>query len=139
MIWRRALAAGITGTIFGAGLAISSMTNPEKVLSFLTLAKGWDPSLLLVMGAAVAVTFVGYRLAWSKQPLFADSHSLPGNSVIDRKLLGGAVMFGMGWGLAGYCPGPAIAALASGSMEPFIVLASMLIGSQIARLVFRGE
>ncbi len=134
---RRAVAGLATGTLFGVGLAMSQMTNPEKVLSFLTLLPGWDPSLLLVMGAAVAVTFLGYRLVLGSPPLFDDDHSLPTNRVIDRKLLAGAAVFGAGWGLAGYCPGPALAGLASGSTEPFIFIAFMIAGSQLARWLLR--
>ena len=133
----RAFAGLATGALFGIGLAVSQMTNPEKVLSFLTLLPGWDPSLLLVMGGAVAVTWLGYRLVLSRPPLFDVEHNLPTKRVIDSKLLAGALVFGLGWGLAGYCPGPAIAGLASGSSEPVIFIASMIAGSQLARLVLR--
>lgn len=126
----------VTGIIFGLGLAVSQMTNPEKVLSFLTLVRGWDPSLLLVMGAALMVTFAGYKWAFRSQPLFADKHFVSANRMIDYRLLLGAVIFGIGWGLAGFCPGPAIAGLASGSAEPFVFLLSMLVGAQVAKALF---
>lgn len=131
----RAVSGLLTGVLFGVGLAVSQMTNPEKVLSFLTLLPGWDPSLLLVMGAAVTVTFVGYRWALRSPPLFEAEHSVPTNRIIDRKLVTGAVIFGLGWGLAGYCPGPALAGLASGSVEPLVFVAALVAGSQIARFI----
>lgn len=134
---RRALAGLFTGTLFGVGLAVSQMANPEKVLSFLRLVPGWDPSLLLVMGGAVAVTFVGFRLVTRRAPLFDTRHHLPGNRIIDVRLLAGAVIFGLGWGLAGYCPGPALAGLASGSSEPVLFVLAMLAGSQLGRLTER--
>lgn len=134
---RRAVAGLATGTLFGVGLAVSQMTNPEKVLAFLTLLPGWDPSLLLVMGAAVIVTFAGYRLVLGSAPLFDSQHNLPTNRIIDQKLLAGAAIFGAGWGLAGYCPGPALAGLASGSTEPLVFIAFMIAGSQIARWIWR--
>jgi uncharacterized membrane protein YedE/YeeE len=89
------------------------------------------------MVAAVAITFVGYRLVLHSPPLFDDMHSLPTNRIIDRKLLAGAAIFGAGWGLAGYCPGPALAGLASGSTEPLIFITFMIAGSQVARWIFR--
>ena len=133
MNWRRSLAALVAGTLFGVGLAISQMVNPEKVLAFLTIVSDWDPSLAFVMLGAIVVTFIGYRWSASRPPLFADSHSLPSSTTLDRKLVTGAVIFGLGWGLAGYCPGPAIAGLSSGSIEPPVFLASMILGSLVAR------
>lgn len=109
------------------------MTNPEKVLAFLTLLSDWDPSLLLVMAAAVVVTFIGYRFALRRGPLFAARHRLPSKQKLDKRLLIGAAMFGIGWGLAGYCPGPAVAGLLSGSLEPIIFLTALLAGSEVAR------
>lgn len=134
MIVRRALAGLAAGTVFGIGLAVSEMTNPQKVLAFLNVAANWDPSLLLVMAAASAVAFFGYRWATNDAPLFESRHFLPTSRQIDYQLIVGAVVFGLGWGLAGYCPGPAIAGLGSGSAEPFVFLAAMILGSQIARL-----
>lgn len=131
----RAMAALLCGLLFGLGLALSQMTNPDKVLSFLRLLPGWDASLLLVMAAAVTVTFAGYRAVVNRKPLLAEAHALPGNTQIDRRLLGGAAIFGVGWGLAGFCPGPAIAAITGGSLEPLVFLAAMVGGSQLARLL----
>ena len=109
------------------------MTNPEKVLAFLTVVADWDPSLLFVMGAAAGVAFVGYRWATRKAPLFEERHHLPTASDIDYRLITGAVIFGLGWGLAGYCPGPAITGLGSGSMEPPLFVAAMIVGGLLAK------
>lgn len=132
---RRSVAGLLVGTLFGLGLAVSQMANPEKVLAFLNVIANWDPSLLLVMAAATAIAFVGYRWATNSGPLFETRHYLPTARQIDPRLLIGAVIFGIGWGLAGYCPGPALTGLSSGTAEPFIFVAAMLTGSQIARVV----
>ena len=130
----RSLSGLAVGTLFGLGLALSQMANPEKVLAFLNVAGTWDPSLVFVMGGATIVAFVGFRWATRGAPLFEKEHQLPTNRRIDARLVGGAVLFGLGWGLAGYCPGPAITALSSGLAEPVIFVAAMVAGSQIARL-----
>ena len=135
MTVQRSLAALVAGTLFGIGLAVSQMVNPEKVLAFLNIVGDWDPSLAFVMIGAIAVTFIGYRWSASRPPLFADSHSLPTSTTLDRQLIAGAVIFGLGWGVAGYCPGPAIAGLSSGSMEPPVFLAAMIVGSLVARAI----
>jgi len=122
------------GMLFGIGLSVSQMVNPEKVLAFLTLTSSWDPSLLFVMGAASLVTFIGYRWATGRPPVYDVKHYLPTNRELDGPLIIGACIFGVGWGLAGYCPGPAITALSSGTLEPVAFLAAMLAGSQVARL-----
>lgn len=131
----QAISALVVGIIFGLGLALSQMTNPLKVLAFLNLADSWDPSLLLVMGAATSVALIGFRVAKGPSPVFDSSFHLPSAKQIDVRLLGGAAVFGLGWGLAGYCPGPAIAGLASGSTEPLVFVVSMLTGSQIAKRI----
>ena len=131
----RALAGLMIGVVFGVGLAVSGMTNPEKVLGFLDLVDGWDPSLIFVMGGAVAVTVIGYRWAGQSTPILDVKHHLPVSTVIDVRLLVGAAVFGLGWGLAGYCPGPALAGLLSGSWEPPAFIAAMFAGSQVARIV----
>ena len=103
------LAALLAGAVFGLGLSLSGMANPSVVLAFLTIGPGWDESLLLVMAAAVLVTSVGYRLVLARgKPLLDDSFHATARTDIDRRLILGAVVFGVGWGLAGYCPGPAI-------------------------------
>ncbi|MGI9289514.1 MAG: DUF6691 family protein [Pseudomonadales bacterium] len=122
--------AFIAGLLFGLGLAVSQMVNPEKVIAFLDIAGAWDPSLLLVMVAAVAVNFIGFRLTTRRsRPLFGDVFHLPTRIDLDTKLIIGAAIFGVGWGLGGYCPGPALAALSIGSWEPLVFVAAMLLGS----------
>lgn len=135
MRFSRALAGLVIGAVFGVGLAVSGMTNPEKVLGFLDLADSWDPSLILVMGGAVVVTAIGYRWAGHSTPILDAEHHLPVSTVIDVRLLAGAAVFGLGWGLAGYCPGPALAGLLSGSWEAPAFVAAMFAGSQLARLL----
>ena len=105
----KSLAALIAGVVFGTGLSISGMTNPQVVLAFLTLDGNWDPSLMLVMASAIAVTALGYRATTNRvAPLFDSEFHQPARAGIDQRLVLGAVVFGAGWGLAGYCPGPAI-------------------------------
>jgi len=99
----------IAGIVFGAGLAVAGMTDPQKVLAFLALTQDWDPSLVYVLGAAVAVSAIGYRLVGARAaPLFDDEFHAPVAAAIDRRLIGGAALFGVGWGIAGFCPGPAL-------------------------------
>lgn len=129
--WRWLTAFGL-GLLFGVGLAVSQMTDPWKVLSFLTIDRRWDPSLIVVMLCAGAVTMAGYRWVLKRPPALASEHHLPTASDIDARLVAGAALFGVGWGLAGYCPGPVIANLASGSPEPFIFIPAMLIGAALA-------
>ena len=126
---KRELAALACGVLFGAGLAAAGMTNPAKVLAFLDVLGDWDPTLLVVMGGAVAVATLAYRLAFRRgAPLFEARFSLPTRQDIDRRLVVGALLFGIGWGLFGYCPGPAIAALAHGNPEAFLFVGAMLAG-----------
>jgi uncharacterized membrane protein YedE/YeeE len=127
-----------TGLIFGLGLLVSGMSNPAKVLNFLDLAAirtgGWDPSLAFVMMGAVAVTFIGYRRVLKRQqPIFADSFHLPGREDLTSRLVSGAAIFGVGWGLAGFCPGPAFVALGYGSSASIRFMIAMLIGMAVAR------
>lgn len=124
----------VSGTVFGLGLSLSQMANPEKILAFLDIFGDWDPSLLLTMAASILVTSIGYRIVLHKGPIFTGQFHLPMRSDIDSRLLIGAAIFGVGWGLAGYCPGPAITSLTSGSSEPLIFLAAMIAGSQLERL-----
>ena len=136
----RQLSALVAGIIFGLGLAISQMVNPQKVLNFLDVAGRWDPSLLFVLGGAVVVTFVLYRVANLRaQPVFAPAFLPPQATGIDARLLAGAVIFGIGWGLAGYCPGPGIASLAQlfevFPGEALVFVAAMIVGSFAAELL----
>jgi len=126
-----ALAAGL---LFGLGLAISQMVNPEKVLDFLDVSGNWDPSLALVMAGAVGVAMLAFRFVLKrKQPLFDDDFHLPRLTKVDRRLLVGSAIFGLGWGIGGYCPGPGIAALSAGSVEALVFVAGMALGSFLYR------
>lgn len=119
----------IAGLIFGLGLTVSEMVNPAKVLAFLDVFGDWDPSLAFVMGAAVLVTAIGYRLAWRRPaPVFSERFELPGNRKLDARLAVGSVLFGVGWGLVGLCPGPALAALSFGGLQAWVFLAAMTAG-----------
>ena len=130
----------IAGVLFGAGLTLSQMVDPAKVQGFLDFAGiasgSWDPSLAFVMASALAVTAIGYRLAFRRAaPLMAARFSLPTQQDIDARLVAGAAIFGVGWGLAGYCPGPAVASLAFGYEEVLAFVVAMLVGMGIFQLV----
>ncbi|MBT8141061.1 MAG: YeeE/YedE family protein [Gammaproteobacteria bacterium] len=117
------------GALFGVGLSVSGMANPDKVMNFLNLLGQWDASLVFVLGGAVVTTFIGYRLSWKrKAPLFEDQFYLPTKTMVDKQLLIGAALFGAGWGMTGFCPGPALAGLAFGHYEPWLFTGSMLLG-----------
>lgn len=121
------------GTLFGLGLAVSGMINPAKVINFLNLTGHWDPTLAFVMGGALLVTFPIYQLNKRRQqPTLEATFSLPTNRKIDRRLLVGAAVFGIGWGLGGFCPGPAVAAIASLQWPVFLFLGAMLVGQWLA-------
>ena len=132
-------AAGyLAGLLFGLGLAISGMTDPARVLGFLDIAGVWDPTLIFVLGAAVGTTFVGYRLVFARgTPLFSTQFQLPTKQELDAKLLGGAALFGVGWGLSGYCPGPAIASMGGLTLPLLALLAAMVVGWWIAQRLSR--
>lgn len=133
-----ALSALVAGILFGLGLAVSQMTNPMKVLAFLDVAGAWDPSLALVMVAAVAVYFAAFRVAGARPaPLFAGAFQLPSRQEIDAPMVVGSVLFGAGWGLAGLCPAPAITALISGQRKALLFVGAMLAGMVIYRLTVR--
>ena len=132
--------ASVAGLIFGIGLILSGMTDPSKVLGFLDLGGNWNPSLAFVMGGAVSVAFIGFRLAARrKRALLGGPMLLPTATRIDRRLLLGSLAFGCGWGLAGYCPGPALASLASGGVKPLIFAIAMLAGMAIFELAERAR
>jgi uncharacterized protein len=131
----RNLSALIAGLVFGLGLTFSEMVNPAKVLAFLDILGNWDPSLAFVMGAALLVTAIGYRIVWrAERPLFATEFQVPGNRSIDTRLATGAILFGAGWGLVGLCPGPAISALSFGGPPIIIFMASMAAGMGLFEL-----
>ncbi len=124
----------LSGLLFGAGLVLSGMADPAKVLNFLDLAGTWDPSLAFVMAAAVAVTMVGYRIVLQRsRPLFAPAFDLPPTRAVDLRVVLGPAVFGVGWGLAGFCPGPALTSLALAAPGTLIFVPAMLAGMAIAR------
>lgn len=131
----KALAALACGLLFGAGLALSGMTDTAKVLGFLDLFGNWDPDLAFVMGGAVAVTLVSFRFILRSRPLLAPNFSLPGARELDARLLGGAALFGIGWGVYGYCPGPALSALTYLETNTVIFVLAMLAGMALASQV----
>ena len=122
----------LSGLVFGIGLIASGMTDPAKVKGFLDLFGAWDPSLALVMGGAIAVGAVAFALARHRTTSWTGAHmEIPTSTVIDRRLLLGGVLFGAGWGIAGYCPGPAIVSASAGSMAALAFIAAMLVGMTI--------
>ena len=131
--WLPALAAGF---VFGAGLVLSDMVNPARVLAFLDVAGEWDPTLAFVMAGAVVVSAIGYAFSRRmKAPLFARAFLIPENRILDSRLIGGAALFGVGWGLVGFCPGPAIAGLAFDRWQPWVFVFAMIAGMALHRWV----
>ncbi len=128
----------VAGLVFGFGLLISGMTNPAKVIGFLDLAGQWDPSLALVMAGAIAVGVVAFALVKRRQTTYLGlPMSLPLATHIDRRLVIGSVMFGVGWGLAGICPGPALVLLGAGAAKGLIFVAAMLAGKGLFEWIER--
>lgn len=124
----------LIGVVFGVGISISGMANPAKVLNFFDIFGLWDPSLIFVMGGALVTTFVGYKLVFGRAaPVFDEAYSLPGSRSIDAKLVGGSAVFGIGWGIAGFCPGGALPALGTGRWEVFAFVAALVAGIFVAR------
>jgi len=135
---RRAIVAFVCGLVFGAGLIISQMSNPAKVIGFLDVTGNWDPSLALVMAGAIAVFGVLYRLALRQgTPLLAPQFTLPEKDSLDAPLMVGALIFGVGWGLGGFCPGPAIVSAAFGDARVWVFLAAMIAGMLLYRMGLR--
>ena len=119
----------LAGLVFGVGLVLSGMADPGKVLGFLDLAGPWDPSLALVMVGAIAVGLLGFAVAKRRtKSLLGLDLSLPTARHLDRRLVGGSVLFGMGWGVAGFCPGPALASLGMGGLKAAVFVTAMLVG-----------
>lgn len=128
----------VVGLVFGLGLVVAGMSNPAKVLNFLDLGAipsgGWDPSLAFVMAGAIAVTFIGFRLVLRRsQPFFDEKFHVPTATDIDARIVVGPAIFGIGWGLAGFCPGPAFTALTVGGNPALIFVAAMMVGMGTAR------
>jgi len=128
------------GAVFAVGLALAGMTQPSKVVGFLDFAGSWDPSLALVMGGAVGVTLLTFRSVLKlPKPLFGARFEIPTSASVDSPLLIGATIFGIGWGIAGYCPGPAIAALTLGSIEPSVFIAAFIAGNFLSVMLDRAK
>ncbi len=126
---RNVLAALLTGAIFGAGLTLSDMTNPARVIAFLDLFGAWDPTLAFVMGGALVPSALAYLVTRRmRRPLLHTAFHIPENRTLDRQLLIGGAIFGLGWGLVGYCPGPALAGLALGAWQTWLFAGAMLAG-----------
>ncbi|WP_085919213.1 DUF6691 family protein [Halomonas sp. CSM-2] len=126
----------IAGLIFGLGLTISGMTDPARVLGFLDIAGAWDPTLIFVLGGAVATNFIGYRLVLRRlHPIFGERFQLPTRQDLDSRLIVGASLFGIGWGLSGYCPGPAFTSIVGLSAPLFAMLVTMVLGWFLARAI----
>jgi len=127
------LAAAGSGALFGVGLAVAGMTRPEKVIGFLNFFRGWDPSLMFVMGGAIAVHALAWRLLRRRpSPLLAGRFLVPTRRDLDARLLVGAAVFGVGWGLGGFCPGPGIASLATGAPTALAFVLALLVGNLVA-------
>lgn len=132
------LSAFAAGALFAVGLAISGMTMPSKVVGFLDVTGDWDASLMFVMAGAVAVHFVGHRLVTRRaSPLFDRRFHLPTRKDIDPRLVAGAAVFGVGWGLGGYCPGPGLVSASSGSVPALVFVAGMTIGMLVQHAASR--
>ncbi len=133
---RASLASLLIGTVFGIGLAVSEMIDPAKVIGFLDFAGDWDPTLGVVMAAALAVATLGFAMVRRRwQPYLGGTFQIPSRNDVDTRLIGGAVVFGIGWGVAGFCPGPAIAAVATGQWPVLVFVAAMLAGMWLHRLL----
>ena len=128
----------ICGWVMSAGLILSGMVNPAKVIGFLDVSGAFDPTLAFVMAGALAVTFIGYRLIGQSKPLLCANAELAKNNKIDKPLIIGAAMFGTGWGLAGFCPAPALVGIGSGISEATVFVMAMLAGMGSAKLI-RGD
>ena len=132
----RVIAALISGATFGLGLAVSGMMDPAKVIGFLDFAGDWDPTLALVMGGALLVTVPAFRLILGRsRPVLESGFALPKRATLDGRLLGGAAVLGVGWGLSGFCPGPAVAALSTGLVPVFAFVAAMVAGMALYKWV----
>ena len=132
----RMLVSLFSGALFGLGLTISGMVNPQKVIGFLDVAGNWDPTLAVVMGGALLVAIPGLRLIFKRsRPVLEDEFEVPTKKELDAKLLGGSALFGVGWGLSGLCPGPAMTALVSGLAPVFAFVAAMIAGMALYKWI----
>lgn len=131
------LIALIGGVIFSIGLIVSGMTNPQKVIGFLDIFGSWDASLAFVMGAAVIINFILFKFIINRKPLFADKHSIPSSRIIDKRLIIGSAMFGIGWGLVGICPGPGIVNLVTFDSSAIVFVISMITGMFVFKVTVK--
>lgn len=137
---RSVIASFAAGFLFGFGLLISGLANPEKVLGFLDLAGPWDPSLALVMGGAILVGILAFSIARKRTlSLLGFTMKIPGQSQIDKRLIIGGLLFGVGWGVAGICPGPGIVGLGAGKIQSVVFVAAMVAGMGIFELIERAR
>ncbi len=134
------ISAGLVGLVFGLGLILGGMTNPAKVIGFLDLAGAWDPSLGLVMGGAMVVAAAAFKVAKGRaRAVLGATLQIPQSRVIDKRLILGSLAFGAGWGLAGFCPGPALVSVASGAAEALVFVAAMLAGMALFEYLLRQK
>jgi len=134
---KQILASFLAGLLFGTGLALSSMIDPNKVLNFLDVAGNWDPSLAFVMIGALSVSFIAYHFVPKRRkPIFENKFRLPTRTDIDTSLVLGATLFGIGWGMAGFCPGPALSIMGMGLLDPTIFVISMIAGFIVQRYIY---
>ena len=130
----------ISGLVFGFGLILSGMANPAKVIGFLDIAGSWDPSLAFVMGGAIAIGFFAFKYAETRDTTFlGEELNLPRNNTIDKRLIGGSLVFGAGWGLGGFCPGPGLVSLGMGYSGGIIFALSMVVGMLAFELVQKNS
>jgi uncharacterized membrane protein YedE/YeeE len=130
----------ISGLVFGFGLILSGMANPAKVIGFLDLAGSWDPSLAFVMGGAIAIGFFAFKYAETRDTtLLGEELNLPRNNTIDKRLIGGSLVFGAGWGLGGFCPGPGLVSLGMGYSGGIIFALSMVVGMLAFELIQKNS
>ncbi|WP_284379690.1 DUF6691 family protein [Amylibacter marinus] len=136
----RLLSLYLIGLMFGIGISISGMANPAKVLNFFDIMGAWDPSLIFVMGAGLLVTVIGYRLVLAQDaPRYGDRFRLPTKRDIDPRLIAGSALFGIGWGIAGFCPGGAVPALGTGRAGVFIFIVSLICGIFITKRILHNQ
>lgn len=132
--WSQNFVALVSGLVFSIGLGVAGMTRPEKIINFLNVFGAWDPSLLVVMTSAVSIHFISYRLIKNRRsPILDSDWHLPKESTVTWELVLGSVLFGIGWGLGGFCPGPAVTAIASGALNPVLFVLSMIVGMFLFR------
>ena len=134
----RLTAAYLIGLIFGLGIVISGMVNPAKVLNFFDVAGSWDPSLAFVMGGALLITAIGYRFVLNQNsPVLDTQFQIPQSRKVDMRLIGGAAIFGIGWGMAGFCPGGALPAVGTGRIDVLLFVAALVAGIYAAQMMMR--